>query len=430
MLVSLPILLLLLDWWPLRRTASPTRLVIEKVPLALLSAASCVVTYLAQQAGGAVAVEEFPFTVRAANAAVSAVAYLWKTIVPIRLAAFYPHPGATVPPWHVIGSVAVLVGMTACVLIQARKRTYLAVGWLWYLVTLVPVIGLLQVGVQGMADRYTYIPLIGIFTAATWGVSEACRRTLVEEPPAKHKKSRRSRPAAPTLCKQIMRFVPVLVIAGCAVGTWHQTGYWKDETSLCAHAIAVTRRNAVMYNNLGVALYEQGDTEASIVQYIKALEIAPDYADVHINLGNAYVDEGTPEAAIEEYYKAIRCNPRDPRAYNNLATVLGQMNMLDEAIRACRKAIELDPSIAEPHSNLGHALAILGRMDDAVEEYRIAIELDRDNARTHLRLAEALYAVRDYAGAWQEIEAGRKCGMEPDPEFLKELSTAMPEPDK
>ncbi len=491
MLVSLPLMLLLMDYWPLRRSVSFFRLVLEKVPLFALSAGSCIITYLAQQTNGSVATNEFALGVRTASAAVAAVAYLWKMIFPVRLAAFYPHPGHTLPLWHVIGAAALLIGIAALVLANARRRRYLAFAWAWYLVTLVPVIGLLQVGLQGMADRYTYVPLIGIFVGATWWVAEAfCARSkdCVEGKDRSRKKVTPSR--SPAL------IVPLVIVAACVAGTANQTGYWKDEISLCTHALAVTRNNPVMHNNLGVALYEQGDLDAAIAEYESAIEISSDYADVHINLGNALSDQGNAEEAIQEFHRAIEANPRDARAYNNLATTFGQLGLTDRAVDACRKAIELDPEIAAPHVNLAHALSLTGDLEEAAEEYRRAIELDPSDPQAHLKLGETLaalgetdeaieeysraleiqsnspeahlamgvamisqarpdeaiahyvaaiearpdygqahhnlaiafYARGEYPEAWREIDAARKCGIRPNPGFLEELRRAMPEP--
>ena len=487
MLVSLPLVLLLMDYWPLCRKSPWTRLVLEKVPLFALSAGSCVVTYLAQQASGSVAVSEFPHGVRAANAAVSSIAYLWKMIVPIRLAAFYPHPGISLPVWQVVGSTALLIGITALVIALARRKPYLAVGWFWYLITLLPVIGLVQVGSQAMADRYTYVPLIGVFVMLAWGIAEGVGEggRVGAKPSPSPPRSR-----SPAL------LIPLAIIAACAVGTWRQAGYWKDEMTLCRHALAVTRGNFMMHNNLGVALYDQGDYDAAIAEYRKALAIASSYADVHTNLGNAYSDKGMPDEAVAEYNKSIKGNPKDPRVYNNLGAVLERQEKIGEAIEAYQTSIKLDPNLAAPHGNLAHALLQLGHADEAVAEYRIAADLDPGDAQAHLNLGEALrtlgsmdeaiseysralwirpdypeahldmgvaliekedadgaieqyrqalrsrpdyaeahhnlaialYAKGDYTGAWKEIALCRKYGLQPNPGFIEMLSKAMAEP--
>lgn len=489
MLVSVPLVLLLMDYWPLRRKAPWTRLILEKAPLFVLSAASCYVTYLAQQASGSVAINEFPLGVRAANAAVSSVTYLWKTLVPARLAAFYPHLGISLPVWQVVGSTVLLIGITALVIVLARRKPYLAVGWFWYLITLLPVIGLLQVGSQAMADRYTYVPLIGVFVMLTWGIAEGVGEWARGRGGAKASPS-------PPLSPSPALLIPLAVIIACAVGTWQQTGYWKDEMTLCRHALAVTRGNFMMHNNLGVALYDQGDYDAAIAEYRKALAIASTYADVHTNLGNAYSDKGMLDEAVAEYNKSIEANPKDPRVHNNLGAVLERQEKIDEAIEVYQTAIELDPNLAAPHGNLAHALLQIGHADEAVAEYRIAADLDPGDAQAHLNLGEALrmlgsmdeaiaeytralwirpdypeahldmgvaliekedadgaiehyrqalrsrpdyaeahhnlaialYAKGDYTGAWKEIALCRKYGLQPSPGFIEMLSQAMPDP--
>lgn len=474
MLVSLPIVLLLVDYWPLGRLGrSRAALVIEKLPLFMLSAASCAVTYLAQQAGGSVAVSEFPLGVRAANAVVAYVAYLWRMLLPIRLAALYPHPGATLPPWQVVGSAALLIGITALVIVLARRKPHLAVGWLWYLITLVPVIGLLQVGSQAMADRYTYVPLIGVFLALAGSIGPIRRERI--------------RPAS---------LGAGAVILACAVGTWHQTGFWRDEITLCRRAIAATGGNAVMHNNLGVALYEEGDLDGAIAEYRKGLGISSSYADLHTNLGNALSDKGQLDQAIAEYHMAIRLDSANPRIYNNLGTVLAQKGEVDEAIDAFRKAVEIEPEMAATHGNLARALMQVGKSEEALEEYRTAVDLGPGDPQLHLdfgqalmslgssdeaiaefgqalwirqdfpeahlnmgvalinqgkpdeaighyrqalrsrpeyaeahhNLAVALYSKGDYEGAWKEIALCRRHGLDPHPGFLEELGRAMSEP--
>ncbi len=257
MLVSLPLVLLLIDFWPLERSGvsrmggastparigrplktSPTALIVEKIPLFALSIGSAIVTYLAQQASGSVAISGFPLGVRVANALVSTVWYLWKMIVPTGLAAFYPHRGITIPVWQVIGSTVLLTGITALVILLARRKPYLAVGWSWFVITLLPVIGLVQVGSQSMADRYTYVPLIGVFIALTWAVAEYWSMGVW----GYGRSNSGSAPTRPYPHTPVLSVPAVLIIAACVVGTWRQTGYWKDEISLCRHALAVTQR--------------------------------------------------------------------------------------------------------------------------------------------------------------------------------------------
>lgn len=471
MLVSLPFVLLILDYWPLRRIAPLRTLIAEKAPLLVLSAGSSVVTYMAQQAAGSMNMEVFPLGVRIANAAVSAAAYLWKMIAPVRLAALYPHPGATLSVWQVIGSTALLAGLTALVLMMRKERPYLAAGWMWYLITLAPVLGFVQVGSQAMADRYTYIPLIGVFAAVSWAAWSVKPVRAVET-------------------------LAVLVVLACGIGTWHQTGYWQDDLTLCRHAIAVTRPNAIMHNNLGVALYDRGELDAAITEYLTGIGISSKYDTLHVNLGNALSDKGSIEDAEAEYILAIEANPRNAQAHNNLGTALAREKRTDEALDQFQQAIELQPDLAGAHSNMARTLLLAGRTDEAVAEYRIAIALDPENeegyinlgeafmavgmtdeaaeeferalrmrpdccaalldlgvlminqgrtdaaiehyrralkadpkcAEAHHNMAIALYSKDDCAGAWREIALCRRYGLEPNREFLHALALEMPEP--
>ena len=326
MLVTLPFALLLLDYWPLRRQRPLRRLIVEKIPLLALSAASSIVTYLAQQSAGSVAeFDRFSFGQRLANAAVAYVTYLGKTVCPTRLAVFYPHPGGALPVWLVIGSAAALLVMSLAALRTARSRPYLAVGWFWYLGTLVPVIGLLQVGSQSMADRYTYLPLTGLFIAVCWLVPDLLRR-------------RSQRLTAGALA--------VLALAALTASARLQVSYWRDTISLFRHATGVTEDNVVAYNNLGAALGRAGRNEEAIRALSESLRIAPNAAKAHYNLAILQSRSGDREGAIAGYRKALAIDPAFRSARKNLAVQLYYNGEYAEAWRQVRLLRELG---GEPH---------------------------------------------------------------------------------
>ena len=291
------------------------RLVVEKIPLFVLAAASCVVT-LAAQRDAMQPLEQLAFPWRVANAAVAYVAYLGKMLYPAGLAVLYPLPKGPPPAWEVVAAVAVLLAISTAVFAARRKCPYLLFGWLWYLGTLVPVIGLVQVGSQAMADRYTYLTQIGLYVAFAWGAAHV----------AGSWPSRRRALAA----------VAALVVAGLMACAWQQTRYWRDSETLWTHTLACTPQNPIAHNNLGLALAGRGQVDEAIAHYRKALEIKPDYAEAHNNLGNALAGRG----------------------------------QIDEAIAHYRKALEIKPDYAKAHYNLGMALAGRGQVDEAIDHYR------------------------------------------------------------
>jgi hypothetical protein len=335
MLVTLPLVLLLLDYWPLRRTDSQTwrELALEKTPLFVLSAASSVVTYFAQQASGAMrTLEMFPLGVRLANALVAYVVYVEKTLWPTGLAAFYPHPGKGLPVWLTVVSGVLLAAATYLAIRAARKQPYVAVGWLWYVITLVPVIGLVQVGSQAMADRYTYLPLIGLFIVVAWAVPDL---TLG-----------RAAQARATVRGALLGFVSalaVLVILGLSMLAYTQVGYWHDAIALWAHTSAVTRRNAVAYGNLGLAQVAIGETDNGISNMETALRINPKLVNAHNNLGGVMVRMGRTQEAIDHFKAAIRIKPDYANAHLNLGLVYLRQSRFPEAVKEFERVIEITP---------------------------------------------------------------------------------------
>ena len=309
MVVTLPFVLLLLDVWPLRRLSlqplsAPVlaRLVAEKVPLLALAAASSVVTFLTQRSWGAMRpVEELPWSLRGANALVSYVRYLGMTAWPARLAVFYPHPGA-LPPLAVAGAGLLLAGVTAWVMLKARVRPAPAVGWLWYLGTLVPVIGLVQVGSQALADRYMYLPSIGLFIMAAWGLGDWLGRWRWG--------------------RVVMAGGAVAVIAACAGATVKQVAVWQNSVALFEHALAAGWESPLAHYNLAHALAKQGRTAEAIAQYRDAVRLKPDEAKARDNLGLLLADQGQTAEAIAEIREALRLTPDRPYTLNNLAWIL------------------------------------------------------------------------------------------------------------
>jgi len=328
MLVTLPFVLLLLDYWPLGRfssegsgptgvpvppaTVSPHRLILEKLPLLSLSAASCVVTFMAQKSGNAmVPMEYVPLAVRIENATFSYLKYLGKTVWPSSLSVVYPHPATLrgMAYWEVALAAGVLFLVTGWVVLQGRRRPYLAVGWLWYLGTLVPVIGLVQVGVQSMADRYTYIPLIGVFISAVWGISGILPREAFP--------------------RNMVPLAAVGMIAVLGWLSWRQAGLWKNDIVLFSHALQAYPENqearfnlGVAYNNRGMSLLSQGNAAGAAAHFREALKMSPLDVTVLLNLGVAEASSGDFDEAIRSFRKVTEVRPDDERARRNLEQAL------------------------------------------------------------------------------------------------------------
>jgi tetratricopeptide (TPR) repeat protein len=385
-LVTLPFLLLLLDVWPLGRlplgragegASAPeparagrtvaARLVLEKLPLLALSAVSSALTLVVQRSWGAVT-EALPFELRAANAAVSYVAYLGKTLWPARLAAFYPPHAESISGAALVGSALFLVAATAAAIRAGRRRPYVLVGWLWYVGTLVPVIGLVQVGDQAMADRYTYLPLIGLFVAAAWGIHDlapaALRRTAL--------------PAA-----------ALLAVLACMVGARAQVGTWRSDSALWEHARAVTTGNYLAEIMLGNLLAAQGRLPEAIEHYGEALRVRPGSAEAHNGLGAALAEQGRWEDAVPHYLEALRLRPGFAEAHSNLGNAYSQLDRFPEAEREFAEALRARPSLALAHANLGLALLRQGKADEAFEAFSEALRLEPDDPRYRDYLAAA-----------------------------------------
>jgi protein O-mannosyl-transferase len=414
MLVTLPFILMLLDYWPLKRwqkalqpeknisvqpakrmpltikgkkhetvvsevkrkeflssaNSSPNAgyLILEKAPFIVLAIIFSIVTIWAQYKGMA-SFQKLPFPERMANALVSYISYLGKSFWPVDLAVFYPYQ-YSYASWQILGSFFILLSISIAVIYFAKKAPFLLVGWLWYLGTLVPVIGLVQVGSQAMADRYTYLPSIGIGIILAWGIpyllpSEKMRKIILI-------------PAA------------AIVLTVLTILTWQQCGYWKNSMELFNHALQVTKNNYLAHDGLGVTLNAEGKQQEAIYHYKSAIKINPDYAYAYYNLANAFKDQKNMEEAAKNFRETIRVNPNFKDAHNNLGLILElYYNKYDEAIYHYQQEIKTHPDGYNAYYNLGIALARKGELQKAIEHFRKAVYLrpDLPDARKALRLA-------------------------------------------
>ena len=369
MLVTLPFIMMLLDYWPLqrwqkaideqgKRLHSARCLIWEKVPFLLFTITSSIITFCVQNKAGAISSgEKLAFIVRGANAIVSYVAYLGKTFWPINLAVFYPYE-YPLPLWKVLISGIILILFTLAVLYYIRKLPFLFVGWFWYLGTLIPVIGLVQVGNQAIADRYTYLPSIGIAVMLAWGIP-----TLIKSEEIRKK----------ILFPMGIAFLTILSVLTC-----QQCGYWKNNFELFNHAVLVTKDNYVAHNNVGLTLAEEGKINGAFYHYNKAIHIKPDYADAYYNRGIIYDERGQYQLAIEDYNQAIRLQPNFARAYNNSGAASLKLGQNSRAIDDFNKAIQLKQDFADAYHNRGVVYAKLGQYQLAIEDYNKAIRLRPD----------------------------------------------------
>lgn len=410
MLVSLPILLILLDYWPLNRGGFKWRLVWEKWPLWLMSLASCIVTMIAQRSGGAVTtLEEVTFGYRIGNAAVSYLAYLWKMIWPSGLAVFYSLFDTKLPVWEMVGAGVLLAAFSYLILRHGRRWPYLMVGWLWYLITLLPVIGLVQVGSQSMADRYSYIPLTGVFIIIAWSIPDLFQRL--------GSRFRFLLPAA-----------AVVVIVAMAVCTWAQVGVWRDGYSLFDHAIKITGGNPIAYNNRGVALMQQGKRKEAIADFSMAVKMRPKYAEAHNNLGYALIASGKNDEGAKHIRTAMRLGLDTPALRYEIAARYFQAGELDLAAEQCRASLQLDPTFVASHNLLGTVLSLKGNHDEAIAHLQTAIQIAPDFADPHGNLAVAYFTRGDLAAAWREVHIFTRMGGKPNPQFIEHLASKMPDP--
>ncbi len=395
----------------------------EKIPLFVISAVFCVITFLVQRQGGTMrSFDMFPLSVRLANALVSYIAYIWKMILPYSLAIIYPHPGRTLPTWQPVIAAVVLLVLSALILGRFKNKPYLTVGWLFFLGTLLPVIGIIQVGAQAMADRYSYIPLIGLFIIIAWGAADVFNRWRY-------------------------RKIAVTILAVVLLGAWTiltsvQVRHWQNSITLFSRAVDVdtTNKNYTAHNSLGFALVGVGRIEEAIEHYEKALQISPNYIKARFNLGNAFLRQQKPEEAIVQWKQVIGLEPDNADAFHSIGYALSRLGRFDESVRyyqqaqaikpqdktirealakvrevkqkiekasACheaanalaaqgkfteaiaqyQQALQINPNLPSSHNNLANAYFLQGRLEDALKHYKAAIEIAPDYAEAHYNLA-------------------------------------------
>lgn len=376
MLVTLPCVLLLLDYWPLRRLFAasggivPVRLLREKLPFFALSAVSCVVTLIVQARGGAVgSLANFTIEQRIGNALVAYARYVGKFFWPTDLAVLYPHPGQ-LPVLSVAAAALFVAGCCFAAWWWGRRFPFFAIGWFWFFGMLIPTVGLVQVGVQAMADRYTYLPSIGVFVLLAWGIGELHARWRWP--------------------KIALGVAAAAVLAACAVRTRDQLRHWQNSEALFLHTLAVTHKNYAAHNSLGHAYLELRRVDEAIAQFNRTLEICSDFPDAHNNLGTAMLQKARPGEAIAQFKKALLARPNFALARYNLGTVLLQNGRTDEAIVEFEKVVALQPDDLPTRLNLGNAYLQKGQPDTAIAQYRAALASYPVNADLHNNLGQAL----------------------------------------
>ena len=375
MIVTLPFTLLLLDFWPLSRFKQktyriqtsacriPISLIWEKVPLFALSVVSSIITFSIQHQGGAVAsLESIPLTMRISNALVSYVSYIIKMFWPIKLAFFYPYH--KLPIGNVLLSGILLLCISALILFAARRLPYLVTGWLWYLGTLVPVIGLVQTGSQGMADRYTYVPLIGLFIIIAWGLRDISAKWQRQK-----------------ILLPIFSGIALVLFMIC---TWFQAEHWQNGITIFKHTLDVTKNNCVANCELGHALMRNGKLDEAVVQLYKALKINPNYEEAHANLGCTLARQGKVNDAIYHYQEALRINQNNVKVHNNLGVLLAGQGKVNDAIYHYQEALWINPKYAGAYYNLGKIYANKGDIGNTILYYKKTLKVSPN-------IAEALY---------------------------------------
>ena len=364
MVITLPFVLILLDSWPLHRLGkiSWKRLLLEKIPLVAMALFVAVITLHAPGGRNEGIMDQLPWSWRLGNAVVAYATYLWQMIWPFNLSAFYPHPGKDLSLWSLALSAFVLLVISALVLWQ-RRRGYLMVGWLWYLGMLLPVIGLVQSGEQAHADRYTYLPLIGIFLMIAWGLNDWV---------GDHPKKRILLGSALAL-----PLIPLSYLAHL------QTSYWHDSISLMSHAVECTDNNTHAHDNLGDAYLKNGHVDQALKEYQISLNRRPGYAYAECNLGCALLNKGLPKEAILHFQKALSANPDYAVAHHNLGEALREQGLFDEAIKHLTKALELNPNLPKAETQLGAALLQKGDPAGALLHYERALRMNPNLPETH-----------------------------------------------
>jgi protein O-mannosyl-transferase len=426
-ILTLPVVMLFLDWWPLCRcepfapvnpapalppdkpsvvafvsTLKP--LLWEKLPFFAAAALSCLVSVYGQGRLGALPdATQFPLKGRIANAILSNGYYLAQTLWPANLAAYYPYP-RSFPLWPVVGAALLGLAVSVVVLWTCRRYPFLAIGWLWYVITILPVIGLLQVGGHSRADHYTYVPLIGLFLLLVWGADALARRGR---------------------CQALaVSMVSLALLFLCLVLARNQLGYWKNSEALLRHAIVVTSDNPEAQNNLGLALTDQGRLDEAITHFEEALRLVPDSPDAHNNLATALGMQGRFDEAIHELQVTLRLRPDYGKAHYNLCVAFLHKRSLDEAIAHAHRALELRPDFAEAHSKLGSALLQQGLTEEAMVQFQQAVQLKPKLANAHSDLAGLLLQKRRVSEAISHYQSA--IDLQPaNPYFLNNLAWVL-----
>lgn len=430
MLVSLPFLLLLFDIWPLHRVGlgpgqiqSWLQLIREKIPLIIIAAVSSVITLIAQSRGGAI--QNFnliPFSSRMVNALAAYASYIGQMLWPNNLAVYYPYTPISVS--FAALSIIALIAISITAIRLAKRHPYLLVGWIWYLCALLPVIGLIQVGGQSRADRYTYLPLVGLFIMVAWGIPKI--------------------PEGRRYLNIALGSAAIILICALAIVARKQVHYWKNDIELWGHAVQVTPADYFLRSNLGMALVAGRDLEAALDQYGEAMRLKPDYsygkwklsdayaethntfgvslfnkglwreamahyeealrikpgmAEAHGNLGTIFAIQGKTAEAVTEFEKALKINPQNPEMQYNMGLILAKQGLTDEAAVHYRKALEIKPRYAEPQKELGDAFLIKGKLNEAIEQYSKALEIKPDFAQAHSNMGFALMYQKRYQDA-------------------------------
>jgi tetratricopeptide (TPR) repeat protein len=438
-LVTAPVVLLLLDYWPLGRfeQRSSTKgkskierfgnqrrmirgLFVEKVPLLVLSAVSCAITFVLQKRATG-AIPPLLFLWRVQNAVVSYVIYVWKTFWPIDLAVFYPHPNNTLPIWEVILAIVFLLAITLAAILFRRERPYLFTGWFWYLGMLFPVIGLIQVGEQGHADRYTYLPHIGLFLLVVWLVSDVM--------------------AVPQFKSRVAGAVGIVIIGALAWAAFIQTSYWRNSETLWTHALAVTSDNDFAHNNLGYLCVDRNELDKAIWHFETASRIRSSKLDPHYDVGSAFVQmnladalarKGQPDKAMVHFEEAIKLQPNYADAYYNRGNVLLAQGHIDEAMADWEKTLQIQPNDADAHTGLGNALLQRGSLKEAIDHYEKASELAPEDPHSRNNIAWVLAtssdpSIRDGARAVGFAQQAVMLTGGRDPHFVRTLAAAYAE---
>ena len=427
MLVTLPFVLLLLDYWPLDKFKDENsevgsrlrRLVMEKIPFLALSTCSCLVTLFTQRQGPH-AMDQLPFLWRLNNAFVSYLTYIWQMLWPVRLAVFYPHPNNRLPLVEVTVAIAFLIGVSLLVIRLRQSKPYLVTGWFWYLGMLVPVIGLIQVGEQAHADRYTYLPQIGLYIVIVWSIGD-----LLLEPTSRVRRA-------------LVGVAASIIIVSLSARAFGQTSYWKNSETLWNHTLSVTSDNDVAHNNLGFLFLRSGELDKAISEFQTALDIRSRNTQRHYslgaaliqnNMGNAFARKQLWNEAIGHLQEAARLRPDYADAYFNLGSVLFQQGRIDDAITQWRKALAIRPTDAEAHRNVASALRKQGNVKGAIAEYEQALNITPEDTVALNNLAWILAtssdaSIRDGARSVTLAVKAVQASGDKDPNLIRTLAAA------